>query len=106
MFELLADEYARTILTTTTDDSKSATMLARELDAAQSTVYDRINRLLEFGLLEESTQIRSDGNHFATYRANLKRLNLELTADGFQMRVETKNRDAAADRLMELWREL
>ena len=106
MFELLADEYARAILTATSDEAKSATMLAQHLDAAQSTVYSRINHLQELGLLTEATQVTRDGNHYAMYRANLERLDVELTADGFNLRVEPKDRDAAADRLRELWRGL
>lgn len=105
VFDLLADEYARAILTATTDQRKSAQMLADTLDIAPSTVYDRTDRLCAVGLLEEQTAIDDDGNHYATYRAQLDQVTISLTSDGFAVEAET-DRDAAADQLTSLWREL
>ena len=106
MFDILADEYARAILTATADERQSATMLVETINAANSTVYDRIDRLLELGLLEKRTHIADDGNHYSTYQATLDRLNVRLTPDGLEVETKTVDRDTSADRLNTLWREL
>ena len=106
VFDLLADEYARAILTATTDERKSATMLAETLEIAPSTVYDRTDRLCEADFLEEHTEIDETGNHYATYRTRLDRLDVRLTSDGFAVGTERTDRDAAADQLTDLWRNL
>lgn len=105
VFDLLADEYARAILTATSDQKKSATMLANTLEIAPSTVYDRTDRLCEADLLARRTEVDEDGNHYATYRARLERVDVRLTSDGFVVEAET-NRDTAADQLTTLWGEL
>lgn len=106
LLELLADEYVRAILTATTEDRRSAPMLADTIDAAHSTVYDRLDRLLEANLVDERTELDERGNHYATYRARLERLDVRLTADGFTIVTEFTDRDAAADQLTDLWGEL
>ncbi len=106
VFELLADEYVRAILTATTQERHSAPMLADSLDAAHSTVYDRLDRLLEADLLDKRTELDENGNHYATYRARLDRLDVRLTADGFTIETALTDRDTAADQLTELWRDL
>lgn len=106
LLELLADEYVRAILTATTADRHSASMLADTIDAANSTVYDRLDRLLEAGLLDERTALDENGNHYATYRARLERLDLRLTDEGFVVETNVIDRDAAADQLTDLWGDL
>lgn len=106
VFEILADEYARAILTATANERQTAPMLAETINAANSTVYDRINRLLAMGFLEERTHIADDGNHYSTYQATLDRLNIRLTPAGLEVETETVDRDTSADRLSDLWREL
>lgn len=106
LFALLADEYARAILTATTAEHHSAPMLADTIDAAPSTVYDRLDRLHDAGLIDERTELDEDGNHYATYRARLERLDVRLDEDGFAIETELVGRDAAADRFTELWGEL
>lgn len=81
-------------------------MLADALDAAPSTVYDRIDRLHEAGFLESHQEIDETGNHYATYSATLERIEVRLTRDGFAVTSTTADRDVAADRLSDLWGEL
>ncbi|WP_435348317.1 helix-turn-helix domain-containing protein [Haloarchaeobius sp. HRN-SO-5] len=103
LFELLADEYARAILIATADRRMSAPMLADHIDAANSTVYDRIDRLLDAGLLDGRDRISDDGDHYTAYSARLEGMAARLTADGFTVETEVIDRDAQADRLTDLW---
>jgi len=88
VFELLADEHARAILTATTGERISAPMLADTIDAARSTVYDRTDRLLAAGLLDERTRLDEDGNHHAAYGTRMERISVRLTSDGFDVETE------------------
>ncbi|GAB3020562.1 winged helix-turn-helix domain-containing protein [Natronobiforma cellulositropha] len=106
VFTLLADEYARAILTETVAERRSAPMLAERIDAARSTVYDRVHRLSNAGLLEEQSQVDADGNHYATYRTQVEWLHLKITASGLELGHERASRDRAADQLSDLWGEL
>jgi Mn-dependent DtxR family transcriptional regulator len=103
---LLGDEYARRILAATTDDAMTATSIAAELDAAESTVYDRIGDLRAAGFLTEVTRTDGDGNHYAEYAARLDRLTVDVTADCLTVDADYADRDEAAERLRALWRDV
>lgn len=105
LFAVLDDEYARTILTATSTESKSAKDLAEACDASLPTVYRRIDELGECGLLEEQTRFTDEGRHYGVYRATLDEAVISLDAEELTV---TINRDASdpADRFTELWEDL
>lgn len=101
---LLDDEYARSILRHTNSTPMPARQLSEELDVSRSTVYHRINRLREIGLLAESTELDPDGNHRSVYRAQLDHVVVELVGDEF---VVTVNRsEHPADTFTNMWEDL
>lgn len=57
--ELLGDEYARSILIATRETPMTAAALADELDAAPSTVYDRIDDLETAGFVSKVIELRA-----------------------------------------------
>ena len=103
---LLADPYARAILIATHGQPMTASTLADELDAAPSTVYDRIDDLEAAGFLSETTRTDGRGNHYSEYRARLDRLNVRITEDGIELAASYRDRDEAAERLHALWSDL
>jgi predicted transcriptional regulator len=103
---LLGDEYASEILIATTEQPMTATTIAEEIDAAPSTVYDRIEDLDRVGFLAETTRTDDRGNHYAEYSARLERLSVDVTADGFELSAAYDDRDQAAERLHALWSDL
>lgn len=102
---LLDDEYARAVLFITYDQAWAADDLAERLDAAPSTIYDRLSRLTEHGLVVEQQQIDPDGHHYKTYRARLDCVVVDLTADGFEVTIDRKPTDPA-DRLTDAFDQL
>lgn len=102
---LLDDEYARAMLFITYDQALAADDLAERLDAAPSTVYDRLSRLTEHDLVVEQQQIDLDGHHRKTYRARLDRVIVDLTPDGFEVTIDRKPTDPA-DRLTDAFDQL
>jgi len=105
---LLDDEYARSVLTATSQEPMSATEIAETCDASVSTVYRRAERLREVGLVTERDRMRSDGHHDTVYVATLDALSVSLN-DGdfeFELRHSVPGEEDPADRLTRLWEEL
>lgn len=99
----LDDACAREILVLTADRPRSADELAAQTDASRSTVYRRINDLVDLDLLTESQELDPSGNHFKTYQARLERVSIDLTENGFEIRLERRKiEDDAVARLNRL----
>jgi DNA-binding transcriptional ArsR family regulator len=100
---LLDDEHARTILSATSVDSLSASKLTKQCDASRQTVYRRLERLQEAGLVTSRTHLREDGHHDTVYTATFDRLSVELRNGSFEFELNRTSADAS-DELTELWR--
>jgi DNA-binding transcriptional ArsR family regulator len=92
---LLDDDFARHILQATTAEAKPARALVRETNASRATVYRRLRRLEEAGLVATGLSIDDDGHHRTTYRACLDRATVELDDDGFTARVSRDPKGAS-----------
>ncbi len=104
LLELLEDRYAREILRVTSQTPLTVKEISDEFDASPSTLYGRVDRLLEADLLVEQTRIRSDGHHDTVYAATLTDVHLTLADGSFEYRIERADEDAV-DKLQRLWRE-
>ncbi len=105
LFDLLADEYARTILVATSREAMSAKTLSERYEMSLPTVYRRVERLTEFDFLVERTEIDpSGGHHHSVYEANLEHIGIDLL-DG-DLDVQVRLREDAADRLARMWKEM
>lgn len=102
---LLDDEYARAVLLVTYEQARAADELVERLDAAPSTIYDRLSRLAEHDLVVERQRIDPGGHHHKTYRARLDHVVVDLTPEGFEVTVDRKPTDPA-DRLTDAFDEL
>lgn len=101
LLSLLGDETVQRILTATDERSMSAQMLEARCDASLTTIYRRIEELLEHELLQVRTEVQSDGNHYKAYEARLKHLGVNLR-DG-ALDVEVERRNDAPDRFRDIW---
>lgn len=79
----------------------SATELNDVCDASQATVYRRIDRLVECGLLEERTEFQDEGRHYGVYVTRLERITIEIT-DG-ELDVTVDERADVADAFTDIW---
>lgn len=105
LFDLLADDYARTILVATSREAMSARTLSERYEMSLPTVYRRIERLQEFDFLVERTEIdTSGGHHRSVYEANLEHIDVDLEDGRLDLRLRL--REDAADRLTRMWREM
>lgn len=101
---LLHDEYARGILTATSERAMTVSELSNQMDASEPTLYRRTERLSNADLLAEQTRVRSDGHHDTVYVTTLRAAHLTLEDGAFELSVERT--EDAADRLRRLWRDL
>lgn len=93
---LLADECTQTILTETVIEPMSADELSERCEASPQTVYRRLDRLVDYDLVEEYLQPDSGGHHYKVYSATLDSVVVSLSPEGFELSVS--HRDRMADR--------
>lgn len=99
---LFDDEYARVILAATSTEPRTVQEIADRTEAAPSTLYRRVERLVSAGLLDERTRVRADGHHDSVYQSVVTDLHVSIEDGEFEFEVETESEDAA-DRLQRLW---
>ncbi|MUW15038.1 helix-turn-helix domain-containing protein [Halorubrum sp. CBA1125] len=106
VLDALADEAARRIVTALSEP-KTASELSEECDIPLSTTYRKLELLTEASLLEESTDIRRDGQHTTRYSVSFDSITVSLDEDDREFGVEFSRPDRTRDeRLADLWSEL
>lgn len=99
---LLDDEHVRSILVLTSEKPLSANELADRCDVSDSSIYRRVDRLVEADLLTEQTRPRSDGHHETVYVSALGRFELVVRDGEMDWTVERAEGDVA-DELTRMW---
>lgn len=103
---ILADEDARAIVRTL-DEPMTAKELREHADIPESTLYRKLDRLTDAGLLEERTRLRRDGRHSSEYTIAFADLTIRRDPETGELAVEVTPAPKAADeRLAELWSEV
>jgi DNA-binding transcriptional ArsR family regulator len=112
LLDLLSDDYAREILAATSVNPMSAYEIAETCEMSPPTVYRRIERLQEFGLVDEETRVEPSGNDYKVYSATLREVSLSLDEGTFEAVVDRlepeeafpgANEDDPADRFTKMW---
>jgi predicted transcriptional regulator len=102
VLSVLDDEGSRQLLLAA-DVHRSAQELAELTDIPNSTVYRKLDRLSEAGLVDEQTEVRTDGKHTSRYRTDFEAVRIAIRDfEGFEAQVERV--EAEPDRrLADLW---
>lgn len=79
LVELLGDEYTLDILRTLSAEPLSAAALVDRLEMSRATVYRRLDRLQEHGLVAADTAVSANGNQYEVFEAALRRLTVDLS---------------------------
>ena len=105
LLDALSDPDCRTLVGAI-DDPMTANELSEACDIPQSTTYRKLDLLSEASLLEELTEIRSDGRHTTRYAVAFEDVEVSLT-DEREFAVEiTRPRRTADQRLANMWSEV
>jgi len=98
----MADEYSRKILTATIQDPISALELSKKYEIPITTVYRRIDELVEAGLLAAVKSGRTtDGKWYDLYRSLLRRI--DVSFENGDVRIEIIVNEHVSDRFTRMW---
>jgi DNA-binding transcriptional ArsR family regulator len=102
VLSVLDDEGSRQLLLAA-DQHRSAQELADLTGIPNSTVYRKLDRLSEAGLVDEQTMLRTDGKHTTTYRTDFEAI--RIAHGGFErFRAEVERaQEEPSERLADLW---
>lgn len=89
LLEVLDDDHSRDILEAISAEPKPARALVEECDASRSTVYRRLDRLAEAGLVESGMELDADGHHRTIFEATLEELTFDIRDGEISLRVTT-----------------
>jgi DNA-binding transcriptional ArsR family regulator len=96
LLSMLSDDNAREILKAISREQLPARELAERFDISRSTVYRRLNRLQEIGIVETSLAYDSDGHHRKQFHATLDQVVLSIGADRIAVDHATESSEAPA----------
>jgi DNA-binding transcriptional ArsR family regulator len=80
--ELLNDEYAQSILTALVGEPKRGRELIEGCGGSRSTVYRRLDQLIESGLVTATTRLDPNGHHCKQFRLVRDTVSVTVDADG------------------------
>lgn len=102
VLDALSDDAATSIIAAL-DEPKTASQVSEECDIPLSTTYRKLDTLAEVDLLEESTEIRRDGQHTTRYAVAFDEITVSVTDDN-ELVVDMSRPERPADeRLADLW---
>jgi predicted transcriptional regulator len=84
---LLAADHTQTILGHIHDSPTPARSVVEVCDASRTTVYRRLNRLVDAGLVDTRMTYDPDGHHRTVFETTVDEITLDLTADGYALDV-------------------
>lgn len=83
----------------------SAQELAKTLDAHHSTIYRRLERLQELGLIRGQQRVDAeDGHHYTVYKTTLEEMNVNLNRN--QYTVTIRRVEDPIDRMAHMWQQI
>ena len=93
LLALFGDEYTCDILTSLEQEPKPARALAEDCGMSRPTVYRRLNRLADAGLVDDRLRVASDGNHRKEFHLVVSAVSFDLSEDGFAGYLDPSGRD-------------
>ncbi|MDZ7731561.1 MAG: helix-turn-helix domain-containing protein [Natrialbaceae archaeon] len=82
LLTVLTDADCRTILRHTSDEALSAGELTEECEIPSSTIYRKLDRLTDTGLLTERVRIREAGKHTSEYERTVTDVSVSISLEG------------------------
>ncbi|WP_336022996.1 helix-turn-helix domain-containing protein [Halobellus salinisoli] len=102
VLDALDDADARAIIRAL-EEPQTASELSERTDIPLSTTYRKLDLLTEAELLEEGTEIRSDGHHTTTYAVAFEEVRIAIT-ESRELDVQIAHVDKGPEeRLADIW---
>lgn len=94
LFTALSDSGCQQIIRATVGEPLTADELAARCDLSRSAVYRKAGTLVEEGILERSTRIRTDEQNVTQYRTAIESLLVEISEEnGIELRFDPPSTD-------------
>ena len=81
ILEVMADKYSRDLLRTTQEFPKSAFKISQETGIPISTVYRRIQKLQDAGVVRVSGEINLEGKKHFLYQSKVKAISSKIAGE-------------------------
>jgi DNA-binding transcriptional ArsR family regulator len=102
VLDALVDPDCRAILAALAETpEQSVGELAERCDLPDTTAYRKVGRLADADLVDETTEVRSDGHHTTVYRAAVEGVFVGL--EDAEFGVEVARPEPADERLARFW---
>ncbi|MFB6092144.1 MAG: ArsR/SmtB family transcription factor [Haloquadratum sp.] len=105
LFDLLGDPTTLRILRSVREGPKSAEELEAVADASLKTVYRRLDRLQDLGLISPDARTDAEGNHYTAYVTSIEEIDLTVELDGADVEIAI-HEDDSVDQFVGVWNEL
>lgn len=92
LLALLSDETCSDIFTSLEAGPLTVAELHDELGVPVSTLYRKVDALVDVGLLAEQTRYQSDGNHKSEYARSVSELSLDVNLSDARVAIEIVER--------------
>lgn len=89
LLALLGDEYTYRVFGAVVERARTGREIIETADVSKATVYRRLDRLEEAGLVETSMHVDTDGHHCKRFHAVVESIRIGFTDDGFTASIET-----------------
>lgn len=78
VLNVLADPTSRAILQLISEQTLTATEVAEKMDVPPSTVYRKLDQLIDTPLVEATYRLKSDGKHPRQYQCTVDRVRIQM----------------------------
>ena len=95
--ELLGDEYTRRVLSMILDEPRTGREIIEASGISKPTVYRRLSRLEEAGLVATEQKLDLDGHHCKQFRAVVEAIDFEFRENGIRVSLDTASRSEAPE---------
>lgn len=89
--EVMGEEHMIGILDAVASGGGSAREIAAAAEVPKTTLYRRLETLVDAGFIVEELHPREDGHHFSTYRPALERFAVTRTEDGISVDISYRD---------------
>jgi DNA-binding transcriptional ArsR family regulator len=96
--ELLGDEYTRRVLSAIIDEPRTGREIIDTTEISKPTVYRRLGRLEEAGLVATEQKLDLDGHHCKRFRAVIEEIDFEFGQNGIRVSLDTESRSQSSER--------